>query len=52
MLRASELATALRATIGRSHRPDGWRLVGVRAAYRGVLNRKRPSDISTTLILE
>jgi hypothetical protein len=49
MLRASQFATALRATTGRSHRPADWRLVGVRADYRRVvLNCKRPSsDIGT-----
>jgi hypothetical protein len=48
MLIASQFAIALCATIGRSHRPDGW-LVGVRVADQGVLNGKRPSDLSTTL---
>ncbi len=43
MLRASQLAAALRATTGRSHRPTDWRLVGVCAGYR-VLGRKRPSS--------
>jgi hypothetical protein len=46
---ASQFAIALCATIARSHRPDGWRLVGVRVANQGVLNGKRPSDLSTTL---
>ena len=49
MLIASQFAIALCATIGRSQRPDGWRLVGVRVANHGVLNGKRPSDLSTTL---
>jgi hypothetical protein len=43
MLFASQLATPLRATIVRSHRPDAWRHVGVRAGYR-VLGSKRPSS--------
>jgi hypothetical protein len=50
MLRASQFATALRATIGRSYRPNDWRLVGVRVA--GVLDSKRPFGISTTPQLE
>lgn len=49
MPRASQFATALRATIGRSHRLADWRLVGVRVAYLGVLSGKRPSDIGTRL---
>jgi hypothetical protein len=47
MLRASQIATAPRATIGRSHRPDAWRLVGVCAGYR-VLGSKRPSSNTWT----
>src|SRR5262245_38367428 len=43
MLRASQLAAALRATIERSHRPGDWRLVAVCASYR-VLGTKRPSS--------
>jgi hypothetical protein len=43
MLEASQLAAALRATTGRSHRPADWRLVGVCAGYR-VLGSKRPSS--------
>jgi hypothetical protein len=49
MLRASQFATALRATVGRSYRPAEWRLVRVRVAYLGVLSGKRPSDIGTRL---
>ena len=32
---ASHIATALSAATGRSDRPNGWQLVGVRMAYWG-----------------